>query len=89
MKWEVRRVWHHDSTKAPKLYDPTKAPKHHVQTKEAPRPDQSPAAYDQTKALRPTTRPNPRGRILKSGGLVPVGDGVGDVDQVVGDSLNI
>ena len=46
----------------------------------APRPDQSPG---------PTTRPKRRGRILKSGGLVPVGDGVGDVDQVVGDSLNI
>ena len=24
-KWEVCRIWHHDSTKAPKLYDPTKA----------------------------------------------------------------
>ena len=54
-KWEVRRVWHNDPTKA----------------------------------LQPTTRPKRRGRILKSGGLVPVGDGVGDVDQVVGDSLNI
>ena len=41
MKWEVRRVWHHDLTKAPN---------HHVQTKEAPRLDQSPAAYDSTKA---------------------------------------
>ena len=44
MKWEVRRGWHHDSTKALR---PT--------TRRKPcglRPDQSPAAYNQTKAQK-------------------------------------